>query len=48
MVERQVPKPIMFNEKVARFKYEGFKLGNLNEELSYELKEEEEETNAEG
>lgn len=48
MVERQVPKPIMFNEKVARFKYEGLKLGNLNEELSYELKEEEEETNAEG
>ncbi|MGF0094804.1 hypothetical protein ACQRC6_00065 [Peptoniphilus sp. SGI.035] len=48
VVERQVPKPIMFNEKVARFKYEGLKLGNLNEELSYELKEEEEETNAEG
>lgn len=48
MVERQVPKPIMFNEKVARFKYEGLKLGNLNEELSYELKEEEEEANAEG
>ncbi len=47
-VERQVPKPIMFNEKVARFKYEGLKFGNLSEELSYELKEEEEETNAEG
>lgn len=47
-VERQVPKPIMFNEKVSRFKYEGLRFGNLSGELSYELKEEEEETNAEG
>src|SRR5699024_10221185 len=47
-VERQVPKPIMFNEKVSRFKYEGLKFGNLSGELSYELKEEEGKINAEG
>lgn len=45
-VERQVPKPIMFNEKVTRFKYEGLKFGNLSEELGYEIKEEEEEIDA--
>lgn len=41
-IERQVPKPIMLNEEVSRFKYEGLKFGNLRGELSYELKEEEE------
>lgn len=42
-VERQVPKGILFNEKVSRFKYEGLKFGKLSETLKYELKDKEEE-----
>lgn len=41
-VERQVPKGILFNEKVPRFKYEGLKFGKIRETLHYELKDKEE------
>ncbi|MDU6791870.1 MAG: hypothetical protein E6427_04045, partial [Anaerococcus sp.] len=46
-VERQVPRPLVFNEKVGRFKYRGLMLGKYKEEITTEFKDKEEE-NAQG
>lgn len=46
-VERQVPRPIIFNEKVGRFKYQGLMLGKYTEEITTEFKDKEE-GNAQG
>lgn len=46
-VERQVPKPIEFNERVERYKYQGLKFGNYKEEITTEIKDKGEE-NAQG
>ena len=46
-VERQVPRPLVFNEKVGRFKYQGLMLGKYKEEITTEFKDKEEE-NAQG
>ncbi|MDY3007312.1 hypothetical protein [Anaerococcus porci] len=46
-VEKQVPTPIIFNEKVRRFKYQGLSLGKYKEEITTEFKDKEEE-NAQG
>lgn len=37
-VERQVPRPLVFNEKVGRFKYQGLMLGKYKEEITTEFK----------
>ena len=42
-VERQVPRPLVFNEKVGRFKYRGLVLGKYKEEITTEFKDKEEE-----
>ncbi|MHC5099394.1 hypothetical protein ACYSNN_05955 [Peptoniphilus genitalis] len=47
-VERQVPRPLVFNEKVGRFKYQGLVLGKYKEEITTEFKDKEEEENAQG
>lgn len=47
-VERQVPRPLVFNEKVGRFKYQGLMLGKYTEEITTEFKDKEEEENAQG
>ena len=47
-VERQVPRPLLFNEKVERFKYKGLMLGKYKEEITTEFKDKEEEENAQG
>ena len=41
-VERQVPRPLVFNEKVGRFKYQGLMLGKYTEEITTEFKDKEE------
>ncbi|MFQ9968173.1 MAG: hypothetical protein ACLRU4_08030 [Peptoniphilus sp.] len=41
-LERQVPSPIIFNEKVGRFKYQGLMLGKYKEEINTEFKDKEE------
>ena len=41
-VERQTPTPIIFNEKVGRFKYQGLMLGKYKEEITTEFKDKEE------
>ena len=46
-VERQIPTPIIFNEKVGRFKYQGLILGKYKEGITTEFKDKEEE-NAQG
>lgn len=46
-VERQIPTPIIFNEKVGIFKYQGLMLGKYKEEITTEFKDKEEE-NAQG
>ena len=46
-VEKQVPRPLVFNEKVGRFKYQGLMLGKYKEEITTEFKDKEEE-NAQG
>ncbi|MDU4045876.1 MAG: hypothetical protein E7H35_03025 [Peptoniphilus harei] len=46
-VERQVPRPLVFNEKVGRFKYQGLMLGKHTEEITTEFKDKEE-GNAQG
>ena len=46
-VERQVPRPLVFNEKVGRFKYQGLALGQYKEEITTEFKDKEE-GNAQG
>lgn len=45
-VERQVPRPLVFNEKVGRFKYQGLMLRKYKEEITTEFKDKEEEGNA--
>ncbi|MBS5967487.1 MAG: hypothetical protein KIA06_08595 [Finegoldia magna] len=47
-VERQVPRPLVFNEKVERFEYQGLVLGKYKEEINAEFKDKEEEENAQG
>lgn len=47
-VESQVPRPLVFNEKVGRFKYQGLMLGKYTEEITTEFKDKEEEGNAQG
>ena len=47
-VESQVPRPLVFNEKVERFKYQGLVLGKYKEEITTEFKDKEEEENAQG
>ncbi|WP_276888275.1 hypothetical protein [Anaerococcus lactolyticus] len=47
-VESQVPRPLVFNEKVERFKYQGLLLGKYKEEINTEFKDKEEEENAQG
>ena len=42
-VERQVPRPLEFNEEVGRFKYQGLRLGKYKEEITTEFKDKEEE-----
>lgn len=42
-VERQIPRPLVFNEKVGRFKYQGLMLEKYKEEISTEFKDKEEE-----
>ena len=42
-VERQVPRPLEFNEEVGRFKYQGLMLGKYKEEITTEFKDKEEE-----
>lgn len=42
-VERQVPRPLVFNEKVGRFKYQGLMLGKYKEEINADFKDKEEE-----
>lgn len=46
-VERQIPRPLVFNEKVGRFKYQGLILGKYTEEITTEFKDKEE-GNAQG
>lgn len=46
-VERQIPTPIIFNEKVGRFKYQGLMIGKYTEEITTEFKDKEE-GNAQG
>lgn len=46
-VERQVPRPLVFDEKVGRFKYQGLMLGKYTEEITTEFKDKEE-GNAQG
>ena len=46
-VERQIPTPIIFKEKVGRFKYQGLMLGKYTEEITTEFKDKEE-GNAQG
>ncbi|MDU2375009.1 hypothetical protein [Anaerococcus vaginalis] len=46
-VERQIPAPIIFNEKVGRFKYQGLMIGKYTEEITTEFKDKEE-GNAQG
>ena len=46
-VERQVPRPLVFDEKVGRFKYQGLMLGKYMEEITTEFKDKEE-GNAQG
>ena len=46
-VESQVPRPLVFNEKVGRFKYQGLILGKYTEEITTEFKDKEE-GNAQG
>ena len=41
-VERQVPRPLVFNEKVGRFKYQGLMLRKYTEEITTEFKDKEE------
>ena len=41
-VERQVPRPLVINEKVGRFKYHGLMLGKYREEITTEFKDKEE------
>ena len=41
-VERQIPRPLVFNEKVGRFKYQGLMLEKYKEEISTEFKDKEE------
>lgn len=41
-VERQVPRPLVFNEKIGRFKYQGLMLGKYTEEITTEFKDKEE------
>ena len=47
-VERHIPTPIIFNEKVGRFKYQGLMIGKYTEEITTEFKDKEEEENAQG
>ena len=47
-VERQVPRPLVFNEKVGRFKYQGLMLEKYKENITTEFKDKEEEENAQG
>lgn len=46
-VERQVPRALVFDEKVGRFKYQGLMLGKYTEEITTEFKDKEE-GNAQG
>lgn len=46
-VERQVPRPLVINEKVGRFKYQGLILGKYKEGITTEFRDKEEE-NAQG
>ena len=46
-VERQVPRPLVFDEKVGRFKYQGLMIGKYTEEITTEFKDKEE-GNAQG
>ena len=46
-VERQVPRQLVFDEKVGRFKYQGLMLGKYTEEITTEFKDKEE-GNAQG
>lgn len=46
-VERQVPRPLVFDEKVGRFKYQGLMLEKYKEEITTEFKDKEE-GNAQG
>lgn len=46
-VERQVSRPLVFDEKVERFKYQGLMLGKYTEEITTEFKDKEE-GNAQG
>ena len=46
-VESQVPRPLVLNEKVGRFKYRGLMLGKHTEEITTEFKDKEE-GNAQG
>lgn len=41
-IESQAPRPIIFNEKVGRFKYQGLMLGKYKEEINTEFKDKEE------
>lgn len=41
-VERQVPRPLVFNEKVGRFKYQGLMIWKYKEEITTEFKDKEE------
>ncbi|KXB57025.1 hypothetical protein [Gemelliphila asaccharolytica] len=41
-VERQVPRPIIFTEKVGRFKYQGLMFGKYKEEINTDFKDKEE------
>lgn len=47
-VERQVPRPLVFNEKIGRFKYQGLMIGKYKEKITTEFKDKEEEENAQG
>ncbi|WP_277219392.1 hypothetical protein [Peptoniphilus vaginalis] len=46
-VESQVPRPLVLNEKVGRFKYQGLMLGKYKEKITTEFKDKEE-GNAQG
>ena len=41
-VESQIPKPLVFYEKVGRFKYQGLMLGKYKEDITTEFKDKEE------
>lgn len=47
-LERQIPRPIILNERIERFKYEGLKFVDYKEKVATEFKDKEEEENAQG